>query len=82
MELRRSLVAKLQQELFVAPEPCRPSQAPLRGSVEQEDVARNLHSNNLTVPSVWTMPVVLMNASACYQAAYRWVRSYGTAVVR
>lgn len=73
MELRNSLVSRLQHELFTGAEMLQgtgdftaAAQAAATGMLGAHDAV--VSSSTVTV---WTTPVILVNASACYQATYR-----------
>lgn len=75
MELRNSLVARLQHELYTGAELLQraddfaaAAQAAATGMLGVRDAV--VSSSTVTV---WTTPVILVNASACYQATYRCV---------
>jgi hypothetical protein len=75
MELRNSLVARLQHELYTGAELLQRADdfavATQAAATEMLGV-RDAVVSSSTV-TVWTTPVILVNASACYQATYRCV---------
>jgi hypothetical protein len=72
-ELRRSLVAKLQAELLTGAE-LLPSSSQFAAAAQMAaatvfgSASGAISSSTVTV---FTTPVILVNASACYQAAYK-----------
>lgn len=71
MELRNSLIAQLQQELFTGAELLQGAGdfAAAAQAAATQMMATDAAISSSTV-TVWTTPVILVNASACYQAAY------------
>lgn len=74
-ELRRSIVAELQAELLTGAELLRADTSDQFAAAAQAAVASTLGCPSAAISSstvtVFTTPVILLNASACYQAAYR-----------
>lgn len=71
MELRNSLIARLEQELFTGADLLQGAGefAAAAQAAATRMVACDAAVSSSTV-TVWTTPVILVNASACYQAAY------------
>jgi hypothetical protein len=71
MELRNSLIAQLEQELFTGADLLQGASefASAAQAAATRMIASDAAVSSSTV-TVWTTPVILVNASACYQAAY------------
>lgn len=73
MELRNSLIARLQQELFTGAELLQGAgefAAAAHAAATQMMATSAGGACSSSTVTVWTTPVILVNASACYQACY------------